>query len=558
MRKRTKRLLCAALSAVMVTAGTYAADYSAKFNREDNSITMESKIEESGYGVFVYILKGKLAETEKVSDVISKDTLMYADVITGKFNFPSTAADGVYTVVFGEKAAANESERRIYVLKNSEEAERDGVIDVLRAQSAQEMLEKLLLNNDRAYILDLNNAGNVSELLYDAVAALGLNQKESPSLDDLKNVYSAAEELFEMRTADASDLERLLISNKEVLGLDENIEKYSAAVAAGIIRAKANGRAFSSFSEEKGLAYECLALAALNNAGSSGLYETIEKYNSVFNVTFSANKQYVSEYEVAKLITADFDDVSKVGSIVNAAIDAAYKNKNNSGGISPGPGGGGGGGTGGSGSSSGGGGYSAPSLINREELAKTVGESTDYKDTDGYSWAIDAIKYLSEKKIMSGDGNGIFRPGDTLTREELVKIIIEAFGNGKTETAQLNFEDVKDEWYEKYIETAYKNGIVNGVDEKTFGVGSPVTRADACVMLTRAAEAYYKTFNKKETLIEIADFDLINEYAKASVDMLLRAGIVSGFEDGTFKPEQNITRAQAAKMIYSCLTNLGG
>ena len=541
MRKRIKGIICGVLSTTLLTVGAYAANYSAAYSRENNSIKMESKIEEGSRGVFVYILKGKLAEDEKVSDVISKDTLVYADVMKDEFSFPNTADDGVYTVVF----AGNAADIREYVLKNTRETEQEGVSEVFRAQNAQDMLEKLLANNNSAYILDLSNANDISELLYDVVRVLGLNQKSDPNAEDLNHAYSTAEDLFKMRTADADELAKLLVAKKEILGLDENIEKYSSAVAEGIIKAKEKGKAFDKFDEQKRLSYECLALAALNHAGSSNLYNTIEKYNDVFNVTFSAKKESVSEYEVSKLITTEFDDVTKVGSIVNDAIETAYKNKNkNSGDSSSG------------GNSGGGRGYSAPSLIDREKLAESVGDSTEYTDINEYDWAIDAIKYLSKKNIMCGDGDGKFRPGDMITREELVKIVVEALGKGKIESAQLSFEDVKDEWYKQYIETAYSNGIITGVDNKTFGIGNAVTREDACVILNRAAEAYYKTFNKKETLVDIPDSDLIAEYAKISVDTLVRAGIVVGFEDGTFRPKENVTRAQAAKVIYNCLTNL--
>lgn len=553
MQKRIKQLLCAALIAAALTTSVYAAGNGAVYDRDSNSITINSDTEKDGYGVFVYILKGRLAETDKVSDVISKDTLVYAGKIVEEFNFPDHASDGVYTVVFGANAGGAEKERRFFVLKNDENTEKTGVEEVLKAQNAAEMLEKLKENNDKAYILDLENADSIGTLFFDTVRALELDQKSDPSLEDLTNAYRTAEDLAKIQTADSAELEKILVSNKEILGLDEDIDKYAVETAAEIIQARGTGETLDSLETTKTLVREKLALVALNGAGNSGLYSTIEKYNDVFHVTFSSNKSKVSEYEVAKLITKKFDDVTKVENIVNAAIDTAYENSKKTGSDNRGPIGGGGGG-----GSSSGKGQSAPSLIDKNELAEDVGEPVQYSDIAGYDWAKEAIEYLAANDIMSGDGNGTFRPGDTLTREELVKLIVVALGNGTTDKAELHFSDVQDDWYREYVETAYKNGIIKGIDDNTFGIGKPVTREDACVMISRAAEAYYRTFNKKITLVDFKDFDSVEEYARVGVDTLARTSIISGFDDGTFRPKQNITRAEAAKIIYNCLINLKG
>lgn len=551
MRKRIKRVLCAALTAAMLATGVYASGFGAAYDRASNSIGISCDTGGGSHGVFAYILKGRLAKEDSVSDVISKDSLVYAGKLVDSFELPDNAEDGIYTVVLGATAGGTAEKRRIFVLKNDEDTEKAGVSEVLAAASASEMLEKLKENNDKAYILDLENADGMEQLFFDTVKALELDKKSDAGLDDLTNAYQTTEELLKIQSADAVEIAEILVLNKEIFGLDSDIDRFAVETATGIIKDRENGKSLDSLEKQKKAVREKLALAALNGAGNSGLYDAIEKYNDVFNVTFSSNKSKVDEYQVAKLITAEFDDITRVGSIVNAAIDKVYADsKKNTGGSTGGGSGSGGGG--------GGGGYSAPSTLDRNELAQNVGEKTGYSDIADYGWAKDAIDYLSDKEIMCGDGDGTFRPGDTLTREELVKLIVVALGGGKTENADLKFSDVKDEWYKEYVETAFKNSIVNGIDENTFGVGTPVTREDACVMIARASEAYYRTFNKELTLVDFKDIDSVAEYARVGVDVLARAGIISGFEDGTFRPEQNITRAEAAKIIYNCLTNLAG
>ena len=72
-------------------------------------------------------------------------------------------------------------------------------------------------------------------------------------------------------------------------------------------------------------------------------------------------------------------------------------------------------------------------------------------------------------------------------------------------------------------------------------------------MLLRAADAYYMNFEKKQTLVDFTDYDAVSDYARVAVDTLARAQIINGYEDGSFKPQGYITRAEIAKVIYTCI-----
>lgn len=545
MQKTIKRIICAAMSAAMLFSSAYAADYGAVF--ENEKIVISTGVEESGFGTFMYILKGKLAGDAKIADFLSADTLLYAGSLIDEFPLPEDAEEGVYTVVFCDERIPD-SERKVYLLNADEEDINNAVKEVLGAADADEMLTALKEYNDKAYILNLDDAESFSTLLFDVIKQEGLDIKEEPAVSDLESAYHTAQSLYSLQNAPEDELPALLKENKNILGADEDLDKYAQSVAAGLVNVGAD---FSNLQSIKNLVREQLALAALNGAGSE-LFSTIDKYNDVFNVTYSSHKSSVSEYDVAKRLKGTvFTSPQTVESIVNGAIDAVYAAAN-----SGGSGSGSGSGSGGGSSSSGGGSGIIISAIDKNELSQNIGTAAGFSDISGYDWANEAILYLSENNIMTGDGKGSFRPGDLLTREELVKIIIMSVGKGKIENAELSFDDVKDDWYKPYVETAYAKRIVQGKSEALFGIGEAITRQDACVMLSRAADAYYKTFNKKQTLVDIKDFDEVSEYAKVSVDTLARAGIVSGFDDGTFKPNRSITRAEAAKIIYGCIMNL--
>lgn len=174
-----------------------------------------------------------------------------------------------------------------------------------------------------------------------------------------------------------------------------------------------------------------------------------------------------------------------------------------------------------------------------------------FNDLDGYGWAETAVLNLYNKGIVSGTGSGGFEPSRGVTREEFCKMLCEAFGL-TADALDVEFEDVNmGEWYAKYITIAYSKGIVNGMSEKHFGVGSLITREDMAVMILRAIKATGKntSANKKS----FADSDKISDYAREAVEMLSAMGIISGVGDNRFAPADTANRAEAAVIINRCL-----
>ena len=113
----------------------------------------------------------------------------------------------------------------------------------------------------------------------------------------------------------------------------------------------------------------------------------------------------------------------------------------------------------------------------KEILAKVM-----FDDVDADFWGADAIKTLVKNKIVSGDGDGTFRPNDRISREEFIKMAVSILGN-VNENAVCTFDDVKEnDWYYKYVATAVDAGIIYGVTDTVFGSGQGLTRQDMAVI----------------------------------------------------------------------------
>ena len=145
---------------------------------------------------------------------------------------------------------------------------------------------------------------------------------------------------------------------------------------------------------------------------------------------------------------------------------------------------------------------------------------------------------------MNGIGTNVFAPEKGLTRAELVKVVCIA-ADLKVESGATPFKDVADSsWYAPYVAAAYNSGIINGITAETFAPDEKVSRQDLCVILYRAMK------NKLSGNKEFTDSSEIASYAKEAIGCFAGLGIVNGFEDGSFRPNDGCTRAQCAKIIY--------
>ena len=175
-----------------------------------------------------------------------------------------------------------------------------------------------------------------------------------------------------------------------------------------------------------------------------------------------------------------------------------------------------------------------------------------FSDIGDCSWAKEAIEELYKKNIVSGIGNNLFNPHGAVLREEFVKMTSVLLNLELNEESESVFADInKDSWYAKYINAAYKNGIIGGISDSEFGVGNKITRQDIAVIIMRALKN--KIAEVDETSLEFTDADSISDYAKEAVKTLCTLKVLNGYEDGTFRPTGFATRAETAKIIYSVM-----
>lgn len=170
-----------------------------------------------------------------------------------------------------------------------------------------------------------------------------------------------------------------------------------------------------------------------------------------------------------------------------------------------------------------------------------------------YHWAKSHIDLLQSRQLVSGYPDGLFRPDASVTRQELVSLIVRILG--KTEDAlqlqkgEASYRDTGSAWAKGYIEMAHELNIVHGDDRNLFNPQVPVTREEAATMLVNCLGSGQET----ELARQFIDEGEISAWAYNNMGSAAEFGLISGFPDGSFRPQQNITRAEAVVMLENFL-----
>ena len=181
-------------------------------------------------------------------------------------------------------------------------------------------------------------------------------------------------------------------------------------------------------------------------------------------------------------------------------------------------------------------------------------KADDFTDVSRSDWYYQFVDYVTSKGYFNGTSETTFAPAENMTRAMFVTVLFR-FDGAKGDRSQSAFTDVAPgEWYTDAINWAAANRIVDGVGNGKFAPNDPITRAQMCTMIERYLALYKKAW--KVTLPEtgsvsvMVDENAIPAYALAAVKQCQRHGLVNGFEDGTFRPNDLSTRAQVAAVIY--------
>ncbi len=167
------------------------------------------------------------------------------------------------------------------------------------------------------------------------------------------------------------------------------------------------------------------------------------------------------------------------------------------------------------------------------------------KDIDSH-WAKAGIEKLVATQVIKGYQDGTFKPNNNITRAEFASLLVKAF-NLSSEQGTV-FKDTENHWARDAISTAAGHGIVTGYNAENFGPNDPITREQMAVMIVKTTK-----LAGGDGVGSFADIESVSDWAMEAVNTISGNNIMSGYEDGTFKPQNKATRAEAVTVIVKSL-----
>ena len=140
---------------------------------------------------------------------------------------------------------------------------------------------------------------------------------------------------------------------------------------------------------------------------------------------------------------------------------------------------------------------------------------------------------------INGYPDGTFRPGKSMTRAEAASILAKLQRLPLTDSSKPAFSDA-DGWYNAVINAVVKAGYMKGYPDGSFKPDKPITRAEFATMLSHFMRA--KTASNPFT-------DTNGNWAQEAIDKAYAQGIIKGYEDNTFRPAADVSRAEAVAMV---------
>ena len=154
----------------------------------------------------------------------------------------------------------------------------------------------------------------------------------------------------------------------------------------------------------------------------------------------------------------------------------------------------------------------------------TITRRNPFNDLEEGHWADDPVQYLMDQGVITGYADGTFRPNENVTRAQFAKMLVGALGWELVTPQTPTFSDVPaDFWAYSYIETAASHGVIGGYGDGTYRPGSSVTRAQLAKMLFNS-RAWTMESPTMTEFTDVSQGDWFYDYAQAASSAEVMSG----------------------------------
>ncbi|GAB2723678.1 hypothetical protein GCM10027018_34140 [Paenibacillus thermoaerophilus] len=197
----------------------------------------------------------------------------------------------------------------------------------------------------------------------------------------------------------------------------------------------------------------------------------------------------------------------------------------------------------------------ARTVVSEDGRVQIVLEFNDIQEAE---WASAYIAKMKLKNVVQGFEDGTFRPNQPVTRVEAIVTAVRLLGleneaKAKLPDTKLHFKDAevidkKFPWAKGYIIVALENGLFDA-SEDTIQPDKPASRVWIASLLVKSLGLKEKALQEMTKVPNFIDADEIPAGSIGYVNVAMEKGIVSGYPDGSFQPNKNVTRAEMAALL---------
>lgn len=191
-------------------------------------------------------------------------------------------------------------------------------------------------------------------------------------------------------------------------------------------------------------------------------------------------------------------------------------------------------------------------------FAIPVSADATFKDVPESHWAHDEIQYFYDAVVIDGVGDSMFAPDDNVTREQFAKLISKIYGktyyNYKADSQ--SFSDVTpDRWSYNYIESVkeYLTGYYPEGGQPFFNPEGIATREDVAYALVKIGGLDKEITADDKVFEKYTDSFEVSYNLRPYLSIAVQAGLIRGYEDNTIRPQEGITRAETAALLFRAI-----
>ena len=175
--------------------------------------------------------------------------------------------------------------------------------------------------------------------------------------------------------------------------------------------------------------------------------------------------------------------------------------------------------------------------------------TVSFRDVSPTDYFSDAVHYLYCLGAVAGYSDGTFRPGNETTRAQFTKMLVFAENWPVQRSSGYYFTDLssQDPFY-PYVQTALLHGVISGYADHTFRPSSPITRAQLSKVIV-LAQGWPIDTTAGPHFSDVPPTHALYAF----IETVRNHGIVSGYEDGTFRPGNSATRGQISKILFNAM-----